>query len=225
MSKEISKKINPPSKRSLTANEESSISHFKKKSSIKLEPIFCSSEKDGNEILDIVFDKNLEHQEAVDLLDCHLMRATGIADRKLGIRLLASVGQATLSAKASTKEAAEHLDTLSQLMQAFAPHDEYEGQLVAQLVVLHEHAMDLLGRAMRVERADFANIYLNGASKLLVRHHETLEALLKYRRKGEQRVYVEHVHIHGGGQAIVGNVTTGGVGMQPIIEEGPHAKV
>lgn len=68
------------------------------------------------------------------------------------------------------------------------------------------------------------NVYLNGASKLLTRHHETLDALLKYRRKGEQRVHVEHVHIHGGGQAIVGNVTTGG-GFNKKFEEGPHAKV
>jgi hypothetical protein len=84
--------------------------------------------------------------------------------------------------------------------------------------------MDWLGRAMLTERVDFANVYLNGASKLLTRHHETLEVLLKYRRKGEQRVYVEHVHVHSGGQAIVGNVTTGS-GMKSIIEEGPHAKV
>ncbi len=60
--------------------------------------------------------------------------------------------------------------------------------------------------------------------KLLARHHETLEALLKYRRKGEQRVHVEHVHIHDGGQAIVGNVIPGG-GMNQKLEEGPHAKV
>lgn len=84
--------------------------------------------------------------------------------------------------------------------------------------------MDWLGRAHRTERVDFANVYLNGASKLLTRHHETLEALLKYRRKGEQRVHVEHVHVHGGGQAIVGNVTTGG-GLNNKVEEGPHAKV
>jgi hypothetical protein len=52
-------------------------------------------------------------------------------------------------------------------------------------------------------------MYLNGASKLLTRHHETLEALLTYRRKEEQRVHVEHVHLHDGGQAIVGNVRLG----------------
>ena len=45
-------------------------------------------------------------------------------------------------------------------MQALAPQDEYEGQLVAQLIVLHDHSMDWLGRAIRTERMDFANIYL-----------------------------------------------------------------
>ena len=32
------------------------------------------------------------------------------------------------------------------------------------------------------------------------------EVLLKYRRRGEQRVHVEHVHVHNGGKAIVGNI-------------------
>jgi hypothetical protein len=66
--------------------------------------------------------------------------------------------------------------------------------------------MSRLGRAQRTTQADFANTYLNGASKLLVRHHETLDALMKYRRGGEQRVYVEHVHVNDGGRAIIGNV-------------------
>jgi hypothetical protein len=37
-----------------------------------------------------------------------------------------------------------------------------------------------------------------------------LETLKRYRTGGEQKVTVEHVHIHTGGQAIVGNVSTGG---------------
>ncbi|OJU81613.1 MAG: hypothetical protein BGO10_08375 [Chlamydia sp. 32-24] len=126
--------------------------------------------------------------------------------------------------KAKGKELARQLNGLAQAMQALAPQDEYEGQLIAQLIVLHEQAMDWLGRAIRTERVDFANVYLNGASKLLTRHHETLDMLLKYRRKGEQRVHVEHVHVYGGGQAIVGNVSTGDR-MNKKTEEGPHAKV
>jgi hypothetical protein len=98
---------------------------------------------------------------------------------------------------------AKIMDTLTHSMCALAPQDEYEGQLIAQLVVLHDHAMQWLGRALRSDRADFANIYLNGASKQLTRHHEALDTLLKYRRRGEQRVHVEHVHVHGGGRQLL----------------------
>ena len=39
-----------------------------------------------------------------------------------------------------------------------------------------------------------------------VRH--ALEALNKHRGKGQQKVTVEHVHVHQGGQAIVGRIHT-----------------
>jgi hypothetical protein len=51
-----------------------------------------------------------------------------------------------------------------------------------------------------------------------------VDALGKLRRGGEQRVVVEHVHIHAGGQAIVGAVTHTG-GPRGLIENQgqPHA--
>jgi len=49
------------------------------------------------------------------------------------------------------------------------------------------------------------------------------ETLAKLRRGGGQTVRVEHVHVHPGGQAIVGAVTTGG-GSPLKSEEQPHAK-
>ncbi len=39
-----------------------------------------------------------------------------------------------------------------------------------------------------------------------------VEALKRYRTGGEQKVTVEHVHVHQGGQAIVGTVNRGGGG-------------
>jgi hypothetical protein len=38
--------------------------------------------------------------------------------------------------------------------------------------------------------------------------------LKRYRSKGEQKVVVEHVTVNEGGQAIVGNVETGGGGSR-----------
>ena len=36
-----------------------------------------------------------------------------------------------------------------------------------------------------------------------------VEALKRYRSRGEQTVRVEHVHVNEGGQAIIGDVSTG----------------
>lgn len=215
---------NPKDKRALTQQEQSAVAHVKERRSANQGDIFRSADSDDNGSLELAIDKTLLHHEAVDLLDSHILNATGSANSTIGLQILTNLGKAILPANAKGKEIASRLNTIAQSMQALAPQDEYEGQLVAQLVILHEHALEWLGRAMRTERVDFSNVYLNGASKLLTRHHETLDALLKYRRKGEQRVHVEHVHVHEGGQAIVGNVTPGS-GLNQKVEEGPHAKV
>jgi hypothetical protein len=212
------------SKRQLSAEEQRSIMKMKQRGMPNLQPIFRPSESNENNTLDLAYDKNLETQYAKDLINASIAETTGSTNLDVGIHLLTTAGQAVLSGKSNVKEMATRLEKLAQSMRSFAPQDEYEGQLAAQLVVLHDLAMSWLGRANFTERINFANVYLNGASKLLTRHHETLEALLKYRRKGVQKVHVEHVHVNNGGQAIVGNIMTGG-GMNQKLEEGPYAKV
>lgn len=46
--------------------------------------------------------------------------------------------------------------------------------------------------------------YMKSALKLLRLHNETLEAVSRYRRGGEQKVIVQHVNVNNGSQAIVG---------------------
>jgi hypothetical protein len=50
----------------------------------------------------------------------------------------------------------------------------------------------------------------NLAVKLLRTFAAQTEALQRYRGKGQQKVTVEHVHVHTGGQAIVGSVSQWG---------------
>ena len=50
---------------------------------------------------------------------------------------------------------------------------------------------------------------LSQANKLSRTYTTLLEALNRHRGKGQQKVTVEHVHVHEGGQAIVGNVEGG----------------
>ncbi len=54
----------------------------------------------------------------------------------------------------------------------------------------------------------------NALNKLARTFTTQVEALKRYRSKGEQRVIVEHVTVNEGGQAIVGSVETGGGGTR-----------
>jgi hypothetical protein len=65
---------------------------------------------------------------------------------------------------------------------------------------------------------------LNQANKLTRSFATLLDALNRHRGKGQQKVTVEHVHVHSGGQAIVGAVEAPGGGATSGVEEQPHAK-
>jgi hypothetical protein len=171
-----------------------------------------------------VYLKGLSEDDALAEFQSKVYAATGATSQQVGLGILTKACEAITIKSESLEESVRHLNTIANAMHALRPRDEIEGQLISQLVVLHEQCMSWLGRAIRTERVDFANTYLNGASKLLARHHETLEALLKYRRGGEQRVHVEHVHVNDGGKAVVGHIEFGG-GVHKKTEEGPHAKV
>jgi hypothetical protein len=65
---------------------------------------------------------------------------------------------------------------------------------------------------------------LNQANKLSRTYAMLVETLNRHRGKGQQKVTVEHVHVHEGGQAIVGNIETQGGGSSTRSEGLPHAK-
>ena len=65
---------------------------------------------------------------------------------------------------------------------------------------------------------------LNQVSKLSRTFSELLDTLNRHRGKGQQKVTVEHVHVHSGGQAVVGMLGPPGGGDQPKLEDQSHAK-
>jgi hypothetical protein len=56
---------------------------------------------------------------------------------------------------------------------------------------------------------------LDQANKLSRTYAVLLDALSRHRGKGQQKVTVEHVHVHSGGQAVVGMVGAPGGGSSP----------
>jgi hypothetical protein len=108
----------------------------------------------------------------------------------------------------------------------FKPRDEAEGMLAAQLVASHNAAMECYRRAMIPEQSLVGrHENLTQANKLSRTYATLLEALNRHRGKGQQKVTVEHVHVHDGGQAIVGTVSAPaeGGGAQKKIGGQPHA--
>jgi hypothetical protein len=92
-----------------------------------------------------------------------------------------------------------------------APQDELEGMMAAQLIAAHSAAMECYRRAMIGEQTfEGRRENLNQGNKLSRTFTMLLDALNRHRGKGQQKVTVEHVHVHHGGQAIVGAVHQGG---------------
>src|SRR5262249_18297096 len=87
------------------------------------------------------------------------------------------------------------------------PKDELEGMMAAQLIAAHNAAMECYRRAMIGEQTlERRRENLGQANKLSRTYAVLLDALNRHRGKGQQKVTVEHVHVHPGGQAVVETV-------------------
>ena len=108
-----------------------------------------------------------------------------------------------------------------------APRDPLEGMLAAQLLGLHEAAMECLRRgAVAGQSFEGRQANLGQANKLTRSYATLLEALDRHRGKGQpQVVRVERVTVEAGGRAIVGAVAHpgGGGGSGAGSDERPNA--
>jgi hypothetical protein len=96
--------------------------------------------------------------------------------------------------------------------------------LAAQLIASHNAAIECYRRSMIPEQTfEGRSENLNQANKLSRTYATLLEALNRHRGKCQQKVTVEHVHVHEGGQAIVGNIGTEGVGALTKPKDQPYA--
>jgi hypothetical protein len=88
---------------------------------------------------------------------------------------------------------------------AIGPKDEIEGMIAAQLLATHNATMECYRRAMIGEQTlEGRRDNLNQANKLSRTCATLIEALNRHRGKeGQQKVTVEHVDVHAGGQEVV----------------------
>jgi hypothetical protein len=151
----------------------------------------------------------------------HLLDSCGTASFDFAETILSQLTDAARRTSADKPNEAR-LNAMLAVLDGIAPRDELEAMLAAQMAITHDLAMDMAGRAKRSEYVQTLQDCGNLSVKLLRTFTLQVEALAKLRRGGVQKVTVEHVHVHAGGQAIVGAVSTGGGGILKS-EDQPHA--
>ena len=108
------------------------------------------------------------------------------------------------------------------MVKGVKPQDTVETMLAPQMAAIHNATMTFARRLAHVDNIKQQDSAQNALNKLARTFAAQVAALKQYRSKGEQRVLVEHVHVHAGGQAIVGAVTAGPGGAEKT-EDRPHA--
>ena len=110
-----------------------------------------------------------------------------------------------------------NVDTANRLLAILhdtGPRDPIEGMIVTQMIAVNHAAMTMARRITDSENSVLeTEVATNLATKLQRTFVALVEALHRYRSAGKQTVVVEHVHVHKGGQAVVGNVHSKGGGV------------
>ena len=155
--------------------------------------------------------------------------ANGVTTRKLSLNgdalpgqgqddLLLLLAQQVLDATkidtSTAKDAETRYNATMAALHDIAPMGAVEGMIAAQLIAAHMAVMDCYKHLNKTNDRNTHAYHLNQVNKLSRTYVALLEALNRHRGKGQQKVTVEHVHVHHGGQAIVGNIESPGVGVK-----------
>ncbi len=94
-------------------------------------------------------------------------------------------------------------DMVLQQLAETPPQDVTETRMQLQSLALYTQGMKYLSKAGEQDMMSHAEHYLKHAAKLLRLHNETVEALDKHRRGGDQKIVVQHVNVNDGGKAAI----------------------
>jgi hypothetical protein len=194
--KKKAKKTNPCKRRNLELSEieKSAIDKWRKRYNERVKPLKFK----------LVNDRSLtQTEEDPEKFWAKILETSGSPDVDFFLALLNQV-RATLP----KEEPIDASNFVAAFMHGLKPQDEMEGVLIAQMAGTHNLLMEYMRKAVIPEQhLEVAEDYTNRAYKLLNIFMKQVEALQKYRGKtSQQKVIVEHVHIHEGGQAVVGHI-------------------
>jgi hypothetical protein len=90
------------------------------------------------------------------------------------------------------------------IIDSMCPQSELEALLAVQIIAAGFSGLRLLRQSQQQMTQDYIDTYGNYAIKLLRLQNEMIQTFERYRRGNQQTVEVRHVHIHSGGQGVVG---------------------
>ena len=90
------------------------------------------------------------------------------------------------------------------------PRDTFERLLAVQMASTHVAMMRTGQKLANAEYLNQFEAYERAYNKLARTYTRQMETLRKHRNGGKQTVTVQHVNVEDGGQAIVGNIESGG---------------
>jgi hypothetical protein len=151
-----------------------------------------------------------------------LMSAFATADPGFANLMLTGILNAACEGGPNNPPSERDINRALAAVTGIGARDETEAMLATQMVATHFAAITLLRRLKGADNIAQQDSAGSLATKLLRTYAMQMEALQRYRGKGQQKVTVEHVHVYPGGQAIVGAVSPGGGGMEKS-EEQAHA--
>ena len=153
-----------------------------------------------------------------------LALALGTTEAGVASILLNSLINAACDGTPSHPPSEQDVNGVLAAVHGIGANDQIEGMLAVQMVATHFVATRALRHLKGSDMVSQQDRNGNLAVKLLRTFAAQTEALQRYRGKGQQRVTVEHVHVHTGGQAIVGAVSQSGGGRDNDENRGqPHA--
>lgn len=134
----------------------------------------------------------------------------GVHDMKLAAQL---VDQAMRVRTAwSSGDIGDPLEIAMTMVMEMKPETITETMLGMQMNAVHNAAMASLQKAAyHRESSENPDMHMSRTTRLMRLFVDQIEAMAKLKGKtGQQKVTVEHVHVHEGGQAIVGAVSAAG---------------
>lgn len=119
-------------------------------------------------------------------------------------------GYMTLNPKEIQPGANDVRGFIPAIVRDIEPRDAFERMLAVQMAATHVALIRQGGRMANAEHLSQFEAHERAFNKLARTFTAQMEALRKHRSGGKQTVTVQHVNVGNGGQAIVGNVETGG---------------